>query len=129
MSSFTPVSTTKAYKPLSQYSQAVKYYGSVHTAGTIGFVPETWAMVEGGVKEQTRQALLNIRAILEEAGSSMAHIYKANVSIMKMSDFAAMNEAWDEVFTSEAKPSRACVAVYQLPMGALVLIECSAALK
>ncbi|KAH7014247.1 Endoribonuclease L-PSP/chorismate mutase-like protein [Microdochium trichocladiopsis] len=129
MPPFTTVTTTKAPKALPQFSQAVKYNGTVFTSGNIGFIPETFTMVEGGIKEQTRQTLKNLSAVLEEAGSSFDNVYKANIFITNMENFAAMNEAWDEFFTGRDKPCRTCVAVFQLPMGALVEIECSAALN
>ncbi|KXJ87497.1 putative brt1 protein [Microdochium bolleyi] len=129
MAPFTTVTTSKAPEALPQFSQAVKYKDTVYTSGNIGLDPETWKMVDGGVKEQTRQALKNIAAILEEAGSSFDNVYKSNIFITNMDNFAAMNEAWDEVFTGKDKPCRTCVAVFQLPLGALVEIECSAALN
>lgn len=73
-----------------------------------------------------RQALKNISAILEEAGSSLQNVLKVNIFITTMDNFATMNEAYDEFFTGETKPVRTCVAVKQLPFDTDVEIECTA---
>ncbi|RAO68608.1 uncharacterized protein BHQ10_004620 [Talaromyces amestolkiae] len=129
MSPLQAVFTTKAPKPLPQFSQAVKFGEIVYCSGNIGLNPESWTLVKGGVREETKQALLNLSAILEEAGSSINNIIKMNIFLTTMDDFALMNEAFDEVVKSETKPCRTCVAVYQLPLSAAVEIECSAFLN
>lgn len=129
MPSIEKVFTSKAPKPLPQFSQAVKHNGMVYCSGSIGFDPATSALVEGGVKEQTRRALQNLAAVLAEAGSSFDNVVKVNIFITTMDNFAKMNEAWDEFFTAEVKPCRTCVAVYQLPFSALAEIECTAVLN
>ncbi|PSR90886.1 Endoribonuclease L-PSP/chorismate mutase-like protein [Coniella lustricola] len=120
------VHTTKAPAPLPQFSQAVKYNGMVYCSGNIGLNPETNKMAEGTVKDRARQALKNISAVLEEAGSSLANVVKVNVFITTMDDFATMNEAYDEFFSQSPKPCRTCVAVKQLPFNTDVEIECTA---
>ncbi|KAI1870367.1 uncharacterized protein JN550_005295 [Neoarthrinium moseri] len=126
MAPITRVYTDKAPKPLPQFSQAVKYNGMVYCSGNIGLDPATFKMVDGGIKEQTRQALRNLSAVLAEAGSSFNNVVKVNIFITTMDNFSTMNEAFDEFFTQDIKPCRTCVAVYQLPLNALVEIECTA---
>ncbi|KAI1489234.1 L-psp endoribonuclease family protein [Biscogniauxia mediterranea] len=120
------VLTDKAPAPLAQLSQAVKYGNMVYCSGSIGKGPADPQLVEGGVKPQARQALQNLAAVLEAAGSSLSNVVKVNVFLTTMDNFAAVNEVYDEFFVSSPKPCRTCVAVYQLPMGALVEIECTA---
>ncbi|ORY58877.1 Endoribonuclease L-PSP/chorismate mutase-like protein [Pseudomassariella vexata] len=125
MAPISAVWTSKSPKPLPQFSQAVKFNGMVYCSGNIGLDPATSKLVDGGVKEQTRQALKNLSAVLAEAGSGISNVIKVNVFLTTMDNFAAMNEAYDEFFNTETKPCRTCVAVYQLPFGALVEIECT----
>ncbi|KAJ0160872.1 endoribonuclease L-PSP [Colletotrichum tabaci] len=131
MSEIEKVLTTAAPPPLPQFSQAIKYNGMVYCSGSIGILTDRPGMVqaEGTVKDRTRQALKNLAAVLEAAGSSPRNIVKVNVYITKMTDFAIMNEAYDEFFTWDPKPARTCVAVYQLPLGTDVEIECTAFLN
>ncbi|ROV93480.1 hypothetical protein VSDG_06818 [Cytospora chrysosperma] len=129
MSKAEAVLTEKAPKPLPQFSQAIKYNGMVYCSGNIGVDPTTSKFVEGTVKDRTRQVLKNIQAVLEEAGSSMSNVVKVNVFITTMDNFVAMNEVYDEFFTSSPKPCRTCVAVKQLPFDTDVEIECTAYLN
>ncbi|KAL2258147.1 hypothetical protein VTK26DRAFT_8652 [Humicola hyalothermophila] len=112
--------------PLPQFSQAVKYNGMVYCSGTLGVDPATGKLVDGSVTDRTRQALKNIAAVLEAAGSSIKNVVKVNVFLNNMANFAAMNVAYDEFFNQEPKPCRTCVAVFQLPLGTDVEIECTA---
>ncbi|OLN94197.1 Protein mmf1, mitochondrial [Colletotrichum chlorophyti] len=120
------VLTTAAPAPLPQFSQAIKYNGMVYCSGNIGVVPDKPGMVQA---EGTRQALKNLSAVLEASGSSLRNVVKVNVYITDMANFATMNEAYDEFFTWDPKPARTCVAVYQLPLGTDVEIECTAFLN
>ncbi|WYZ34246.1 hypothetical protein EsH8_I_000522 [Colletotrichum jinshuiense] len=131
MAEIEKVLTTAAPAPLPQFSQAIKYNGMVYCSGNIGILPDKPGMVqaEGTVKDRTRQALKNLSAVLEAAGSSLRNVVKVNIFITKMADFATMNEAYDEFFTWDPKPARTCVAVYQLPLGTDVEIECTAFLN
>ncbi|KAF5713142.1 endoribonuclease L-PSP [Fusarium mundagurra] len=123
------VSTKSAPTPLPQFSQAVKHNGMVYCSGNIGAIPGTnLELVEGTVKDRARQAIKNLEAILKESGSSLRNIVKMNIYITNMQNFALVNEAYDEFFTWEPKPARTCVAVFQLPLGTDVEIECTAAL-
>ena len=116
------ISTTKAPSAIGPYSQAIQVGNLVYTSGQIPIDPATGSFVEGGVKEQTRQSLLNVKAILEEAGLTMGDVIKTTVFMADMNDFAAMNAVYAEFF-KEPYPARSAVAVKTLPKGALVEIE------
>ena len=119
------ISTTKAPAAIGPYSQAIKVGGLVFVSGQLPIDPATGAFAEGGIKELTRQSLTNMKAILEEAGTSMANVLKTTVFLADMNDFAAMNEVYAEFFAAPF-PARSAVAVKTLPKGALVEIECIA---
>ncbi|KAJ4269677.1 hypothetical protein NW762_001345 [Fusarium torreyae] len=124
------VSTESAPAPLPQFSQAVKFNGMVYCSGNIGAIPGTnFELVNGTVKDRTRQAIKNLEAILKESGSDLRNIVKMNIYITNMENFALVNEAYDEFFTWDPKPARTCVAVFQLPLGTDVEIECTAHLN
>ena len=116
------ISTSKAPAAIGPYSQAIQVGNLVYTSGQIPIDPATGVFAEGGIKEQTRQALLNVKAILEETGLSMNDIVKTTVFMADMNDFADMNAVYAEFFT-EPYPARSAVAVKTLPKGALVEIE------
>ena len=119
------ISTTKAPAAIGPYSQAIKVGELVFVSGQLPIDPATGAFAEGGIKELTRQSLTNMKAILEEAGTSMANVVKTTVFLADMNDFAAMNEVYAEFFAAPF-PARSAVAVKTLPKGALVEIECIA---
>ena len=121
------ISTQKAPAAIGPYSQATQIGNLVYTSGQIPIDPTTGKFAEGGIKEQTRQSLLNVKAILEEAGLTMKNVVKTTVFIADMNDFADMNAIYAEFF-SEPYPARSAVAVKTLPKGALVEIEAVAAL-
>ena len=109
------------------YSQAIDSgAGLVFVSGQLPIDPATGAFPEGGIREQTRQSLLNARAILEAAGLGLGNVVKTTVFLADMGDFAAMNEAYAEFFAAPY-PARSAVAVKTLPKGALVEVECIAA--
>ena len=116
------ISTKKAPAAIGPYSQAIQIGNLVYTSGQIPIDSATGAFVEGGIKEQTRQSLTNVKAILEEAGISMGNVVKTTVFLADMNDFADMNAVYAEFFT-EPYPARSAVAVKTLPKGALVEIE------
>ena len=116
------VSTKMAPAAIGPYSQAIQVGNLVFTSGQIPIDPSTGAFVEGGIKEQTRQSLANVKAILEEVGLSMSNVVKTTVFMADMNDFADMNSIYAEFF-SEPYPARSAVAVKTLPKGALVEIE------
>ena len=122
------VSTDKAPKAIGPYSQAVLIEELVFTAGQVGLIPATMELVEGGIEAQTRQAMTNLKHVLESADSGLNFVVKTTVFLQSMDDFAAMNGAYSEFFP-ENPPARSTVAVAALPKGALVEIECVALLS
>ena len=122
------ISTKKAPAAIGPYSQAIQVGNFVYTSGQIPIDPATGTFIEGGIKEQTRQSLTNVRAILEEAGLSMGNVVKTTVFLADMADFADMNAVYAEFF-AESYPARSAVAVKSLPKGALVEIEVVATIE
>ena len=122
------ISTKKAPAAIGPYSQAIQVGNLVYTSGQIPIDPATGAFVEGGIKDQTRQALSNVRAILEEAGLTLANVIKTTVFLADMADFADMNAIYAEFF-SEPYPARSAIAAKSLPKGALVEIEVVATIE
>ena len=116
------INTKAAPAAIGPYSQAIKVGNLVYTSGQIPIDPSTANFVDGGIKEQTRQSLLNVQAILKEVGLSMSNVIKTTVFFADMNDFADMNAIYAEFF-SEPYPARSAVAVKTLPKGALVEIE------
>lgn len=120
------ISTSNAPAAIGPYSQSIEVNGFVYTSGQLPIDPATGAFPEGGVQEQTRQSLLNVQAILAEAGLTLANVVKTTVFLADMGDFSAMNEIYAQFFT-EPFPARSAIAVKALPKGALVEIEVVAA--
>ena len=116
------INTSKAPAAIGPYSQAIRVGNLIYTSGQIPIDPATGVFVEGGIKEQTRQSLSNIKAILEEAGISMSNVVKTTIFLADMNDFADMNAVYAEFF-EEPYPARSAVAVKSLPKGALVELE------
>ena len=111
-----------APKAIGPYSAGVKIGNFVYTAGQLGLDPVAGGFVEGGIAAQTRQALKNLKAVLEAAGSSLENVVKTTVFLRDMNDFAAMNGVYAEFFT-ENFPARSAVQVARLPLDAAVEIE------
>lgn len=120
------ISTQNAPAAIGPYSQAIEVNGFVYASGQLPIDPATGAFPEGGVKEQTRQSLLNVKAILEEAGLALSNVVKTTVHLADMGDFAAMNEVYSQFF-AQPFPARSAIAVKALPKGALVEVEVVAA--
>lgn len=120
------IHTNNAPAAIGPYSQAIEVNGFVFASGQIPIDPKTGNFVEGGVKEQTAQALTNAGNILKEAGTDLAHVVKTTVYLADMADFAAMNEVY-ATFFSQPFPARSAVAVKDLPKGARVEVEVLAA--
>ncbi len=116
------ISTNMAPAAIGPYSQAIEVGNLVFTSGQLPINPTTGAFPEGGIKEQARQSLLNIQAILKEAGLTMNNVVKTTVFMADMGDFADMNGVYAEFF-SEPYPARSAVAVKTLPKGAMLEIE------
>lgn len=115
------VKTEQAPQAIGPYSQAVKVNGMVFTSGNIP-LNTAGELVEGGIEEQTAQVLINLKNVLEEAGSSMQQVLKTTVFIQDMNEFAALNGIYEEHFGNH-KPARSCVEVARLPKDVRVEIE------
>lgn len=120
------VSTETAPKALGPYSQALKTDGFVFCSGQIPINPATNQIEAVTIEEQTRQAITNLKNVLEKAGASLASVVKTTVFIKDMNDFAALNGVYAEMF-GDTKPARSCVEVSRLPKDVKVEIECIAA--
>ncbi len=121
------ISTNNAPAAIGPYSQAIMAGGFVYVSGQLPIDPSTGVFVAGGIKEQTRQSLLNAQAILREAGTDLSHVVKTTVFLSDIANFASMNEVYAEFFAAPF-PARSAVAVRDLPKNALVEIEVVAAL-
>ena len=116
------ISTNNAPAAIGPYSQAIEANGFIYASGQLPINPATGAFPEGGIKEQTRQSLLNAQAILKEAGSDLNKVVKTTVLLADIADFAAMNEVYASFFEAPY-PASSAFAVRDLPKGALVEIE------
>ena len=118
------ISTLKAPQAIGPYSQAVVLPGQelVFVSGQLGLDPVSGEFVKGGVSEQTKQVLKNVKAVLKAAGSDLEHVVKTTVYLKNMNDFAEMNKVYASFFSDEP-PARAAVEVARLPKDALVEIE------
>jgi len=119
------IATDKAPAAIGPYSQAVRTGNLLFTAGQVGVDPSNQQVVEGGITEQTTRALENLKAILEEAGTSLAKAVKATVFLKDINDFAAMNAVYGVYLGADgvAPPARTTVEVSRLPKDVLVEIE------
>lgn len=115
------IATDKAPAAIGPYSQAIEVNGLIYTSGMIPVIPQTGEIVEG-IEAQARQALTNVKNLLESAGSSMDKVIKTTVFIKNMNDFAAVNAVY-ATFFSGAFPSRSCVEVARLPKDVLIEVE------
>lgn len=115
------VHTEKAPAAVGPYSQAIEVNGMIYTSGQIPLDPATGQLAKGDIKAQAHQVFKNLRAVLEEAGTSMDNTVKTLCFLDDMADFAAFNEVYSEYFAG--KPARSCVAVKELPKGALCEVE------
>jgi 2-iminobutanoate/2-iminopropanoate deaminase len=118
----TIIKTDKAPKALGPYSVGATGGPFVFTAGQIGLVPNTGLLIEGGIEAETRQALTNLKAILDAADSCLCKVVKTTVFLRDINDFAKMNAIYAEFFT-ENFPARSTVQVAALPKNAAVEIE------
>jgi 2-iminobutanoate/2-iminopropanoate deaminase len=116
------IQTGHAPQAIGPYSQAVKINGFVFCSGQIPLDPTTMQLTEGDVRAQTERVLLNLRAVLEAAGSSLERVVKTTVFLLDMNDFAVMNEVY-ATFFNENRPARSTVQVARLPRDVRVEIE------
>ena len=121
----TVVSTPNAPAAIGPYSQAILAGNTIYVSGQLPIDPATGAFAGEDITAQTRQSLMNIKAILEEAGADMSNVVKTTVLLANIADFAAMNAVYAEFFTAPF-PARAAFQAAALPKNALVEIECVA---
>ncbi len=124
----TIISTTKAPAAIGPYSQAVLVNGMLFTSGVIPIDPETNTLVQGDVEVQARQAIGNLKNLIEASGSAMDKVVKTTVFIKNMNDFGKINDIYKEFFTSDF-PARSCVEVARLPKDVLIEIEAIAVVE
>jgi len=122
------INTDAAPAAIGPYSQAIRTGNLVFVSGQLPIDPATGQFPDGGIKEQTRQSLLNARAILEAEGMSLNDVVKTTVLLADIALFGPMNEVYADYFTAPF-PARAAFAVKDLPKGALVEIELVAEVK
>jgi 2-iminobutanoate/2-iminopropanoate deaminase len=116
------ITTSHAPQAIGPYSMGIKSEQFIFTAGQLGIVPGSGDLIAGGIEYETKQALKNIQAILEEAGSSLDLVVKTTVFLRDMADFTRMNNIYAEFF-EENPPARSTIQVAALPKGAAVEIE------
>lgn len=117
--------TDKAPKAIGPYTVANKVENLVFTAGQLGLDPVTGELVSGGIEAETRQALTNLKNVLDAAGSSMSNVLKTTVFLKDMNEFGKMNLVYASFFT-EKFPARSTVQVAALPKNGTIEIECIA---
>lgn len=122
------ISTEKAPAAIGPYVQGKIVGGMLYASGQIPLDPKTGLMVAGGIKEQAKQALTNVKALLEASGSDLSLVVKTTCFLKDIADFVAFNEVYAEFFKSNP-PARSCVGGIDLPKGALCEIEVIASVK
>ena len=116
------IKTDKASLPVGPYNQAVSIGNLIYTAGQIP-LDKFGNMVPGTIKEQTKQVLENVKAVIEAGGSSLDKVVKATVFLKDFNDFAGMNEVYGKYFKAENAPARSTIQVARIPKDSLVEIE------
>ena len=117
------ISTSKAPDAIGPYNQATALANLIFTSGQIALDPKTMEIVEGDVKVQTKVVMDNLKAVLEEAGSSYENVLKTTCYLSDMANFAAFNEIYGQYFKAQTAPARATVAVKTLPKNVLVEVD------
>jgi 2-iminobutanoate/2-iminopropanoate deaminase len=123
------IHTDNAPAAIGPYSQGLAFKELVFTSGQLPLNPSTMAFPEGGIKEQSRQSLANLKAVLEAAGAGLDSVLKTTCFLSDMENFAAFNEVYTEVFGTDVAPARSCIEAARLPKDALVEVEAIAFIK
>ena len=118
------IHTDKAPAAVGPYIQAAKVGGMVYCSGQLGLIPETGALPDG-IEAQAHQAMKNVGAVLEAAGSSYEKVVKTTIFLADINDFAVVNQIYESYFEG-SYPARSCVEAAKLPKGGLVEVECIA---
>ena len=113
--------TENAPAAIGPYSQAIKAGNVIYTSGQIAIVPASGNIEADDIQGQTEQVMKNLNAVLNASGTDFAHVVKTTCFLANISDFGAFNEIYGKYITE--KPARSCVAVKDLPKGALVEVE------
>ncbi len=119
----------KGPKAIGAYCVATQVGDIIYTSGQIPIDPETNELVEDDIKKQTHRVLNNLKMVLEENGSGLEHIIKANVFLMDINEFSAFNEVYAEYFEEGNSPSRTAVQVSGLPKNAKIEIDVMATVR
>lgn len=119
----TVISSPEAPPAIGPYSQAIRAGGLLFCAGQAALDPATGRLVEGGIREQTRQVLRNLRTVLEAGGSGLDRVVKVTVFLSDWKDFQEMNETYAEFFESDHPPARSTAQGDRWPEGSLVAME------
>ena len=123
------IKTSNAPSAIGTYSQGIKANGFLFTSGQIGIDPDSGKLVDGGVRSQTDRTLININAILNEAGIQKENIIKLSVFLINLEDFEHINDSFSKFFNNSNFPARTTIEVSRLPLDALVEIDCVALLN
>ncbi len=126
MSVQTVISTTNAPAAIGPYSQAIKANGFIFVSGQLPLNPQTGALSDASIEEQTALVMKNISAILQEAGSDLSKVVKTTILVADLGNFSAINDTYGKFFEKNP-PARACFQAAKLPKGAQIEIEVIAA--
>ena len=121
------INTSKAPQPIGAYNQAIISNGFVFTAGQVPIDPDTGNLIEGIFKERVRRVLMNLKSILEEAGTNLSNVVKFTVFLTDISNYTEVNEVFNEFIRDSEAPARSLIEVSSLPAGADIEIYCIAA--
>ena len=117
------ITTLKAPSPIGPYNQAILANDTLYLSGQIGLDPYTMEVVVGGVKEETKQVMENLKAVLEAAEMTFDNVVKSSIFLTNMSDFGQVNGIYGSYFNNETAPARETVAVKTLPKNVRVEIS------
>lgn len=117
------ITTLKAPSPIGPYNQAILANDTLYLSGQIGLDPHTMKVVVGGVKEETKQVMKNLKAVLEAAEMTFDNVVKSSIFLTNMSDFGQVNGIYGSYFNNETAPARETVAVKTLPKNVRVEIS------
>jgi len=121
------INTSRAPQPIGAYNQAIISNGFVFTAGQVPIDPDTGNLIEGNFKERVRRVLMNLKSILEEAGTNLSNVAKFTVFLTDISNYTEVNEVFNEFIRDSEAPARSLIEVSSLPAGADIEIDCIAA--